>query len=89
MLSSLTQDYHLFMLFFSDSGLTLNVDITSPTFTDVNIRYTARSDGISASVSAPSTGFLGLQVQGRTLSQLNARLYSRYTVSISTMVAPI
>ncbi|XP_046905494.1 apolipoprotein B-100-like isoform X1 [Hypomesus transpacificus] len=62
----------------SDSRLTLNVDITSATFTDVNFRYAARRDGISASVSTPSTGFLGLQLQGRTPSQLNARLYSRY-----------
>merc|ERR1739838_124876 len=62
----------------SDSRLTLNVDITSPTFTDVNIRYAARKDGISASISTPSTGFLGLQLQGRIPSLLNARLYSRY-----------
>ncbi|XP_062323823.1 apolipoprotein B-100-like [Osmerus eperlanus] len=78
--ADLTMDIqHVLTQAMSDSGLTLNVDITSATFTDVNIRYTARSDGISASVSAPSTGFLGLQVQGRTPSQLNARLYSRYT----------
>jgi len=62
----------------SDSRLTLNVDITSPTFTDVSVRYSARKDGISASISTPSTGYLGLQLQGRTPSQLNARLYSRY-----------
>jgi len=55
----------------------LNVDITSPTFTDVNFRYAARRDGISASVSTPSTGFLGLQFHGRP-SQMSARLYSRY-----------
>jgi len=62
----------------SDSKLTLNVDITSPTFTDVNIRYTARKDGISASISTPTTGIIGLQLQGRIPSQLNAKLFSRY-----------
>uniref|UniRef100_A0A8C8EM27 Vitellogenin domain-containing protein n=1 Tax=Oncorhynchus tshawytscha TaxID=74940 RepID=A0A8C8EM27_ONCTS len=42
---------------------TLNVDITSPTFTDVNFRYAARRDGVSASISTPSTGLLGLELQ--------------------------
>ncbi|KAM7367783.1 hypothetical protein PAMP_014060 [Pampus punctatissimus] len=57
---------------------TLNVDITSPTFTDVNLRYAARRDSISASVSTPSTGFLGLQFNGRMPSQMSARVYGRY-----------
>merc|ERR1712142_805457 len=62
----------------SDSRLTLNMDITSPTFTDANFRYAALTNGVSASVSTPSTGFLGLQFQGKVPSQLNARLYGRY-----------
>ncbi|XP_044185315.1 apolipoprotein Bb, tandem duplicate 1 [Thunnus albacares] len=62
----------------SVSRHTLNVDITSPTFTDVNLRYAARRDGISASVSTPSTGFLGLQFNGRVPSQMGARVYGRY-----------
>jgi len=57
------------------------VDITSPTFTDVNLRYAARRDGISASVSTPTTGHLGFQFQGMIPSQMNARIYSRYAVS--------
>ncbi|XP_061742378.1 apolipoprotein Bb, tandem duplicate 1 isoform X2 [Nerophis ophidion] len=57
---------------------TLNMDITSETFTDVNLRYAARRDGLSASVSAPSIGFLGLQFNSRAPSQLNARVYGRY-----------
>ncbi|XP_067240099.1 apolipoprotein B-100-like isoform X2 [Chanodichthys erythropterus] len=61
-----------------DPSHTLNVDITSPTFTDVNIRYAARRDGISASVSTPTTGHLGFQLQGMIPSQINARLYSRF-----------
>ncbi|GAA6228826.1 apolipoprotein B-100-like [Lates japonicus] len=56
---------------------TLNVDITSPTFTNVNLRYAARRDGISASVSTPSTGFLGLQFSGR-IPTLSARVYGHY-----------
>uniref|UniRef100_A0A4W4F378 Vitellogenin domain-containing protein n=1 Tax=Electrophorus electricus TaxID=8005 RepID=A0A4W4F378_ELEEL len=62
----------------SDPSHTLNVNITSPTFTDMNLRYSARKDGISASVSTPSTGFLGFQLQGNVSSELNARLYGRY-----------
>uniref|UniRef100_A0A8C7PDJ5 Vitellogenin domain-containing protein n=1 Tax=Oncorhynchus mykiss TaxID=8022 RepID=A0A8C7PDJ5_ONCMY len=62
----------------SVSRHTLNVDITSPTFTDVNFRYAARRDGVSASISTPSTGLLGLELQGRKPSELSARLYSRY-----------
>ncbi|KAK6294984.1 hypothetical protein J4Q44_G00342100 [Coregonus suidteri] len=62
----------------SVSRHTLNVDITSPTFTDVNFRYAARRDGISASIANPSAGLLGLELQGRNPSQLSARLYSRY-----------
>ncbi|XP_067240096.1 apolipoprotein B-100-like [Chanodichthys erythropterus] len=61
-----------------DPSHTLNVDITSPTFTDVNVRYAARRDGISASVSTPTTGHLGFQLQGMIPSQINARLYSRF-----------
>ncbi|CAB1445172.1 unnamed protein product [Pleuronectes platessa] len=45
---------------------TLNVDITSPTFTDMHIRFAARRDGISGSVSTPHNGFLGLQLSGRS-----------------------
>uniref|UniRef100_A0A672QQP3 Apolipoprotein B-100-like n=1 Tax=Sinocyclocheilus grahami TaxID=75366 RepID=A0A672QQP3_SINGR len=61
-----------------DPSHTMNVDITSPTFTDVNFRYTARSDGVSASVSTPTTGHLGFQIQGKIPSAMNARIYSRY-----------
>ncbi|KAG8011368.1 hypothetical protein GBF38_006125 [Nibea albiflora] len=62
----------------SSSRHTLNVDITSPAYTDMNVRYAARRDGISASVSTPSTGFLGFQFNGRVLSQMSARVYGRY-----------
>ncbi|XP_026146609.1 LOW QUALITY PROTEIN: apolipoprotein Bb, tandem duplicate 1 [Carassius auratus] len=62
----------------SDPSHNLNVDITSPTFTDVDFRYAARSDGISASVSTPTTGHLGFLLQGKIPSEINARIYSRY-----------
>lgn len=65
----------------SDPSHTLNVDITSPTFTDANLRYAARRDGISASVFTPTAGHLGFQLQGMIPSQMNARIYSRYAVS--------
>merc|ERR1719341_1543997 len=77
--ADLTMDIqHVLSYALSDSRLTLNMDITSPTFTDASLRYAALTNGISASVSTPSTGFLGLQFQGKVPSQLNARLYGRY-----------
>ncbi|KAJ3613840.1 hypothetical protein NHX12_020085 [Muraenolepis orangiensis] len=57
---------------------TLNVDITSPTFADVSFRYASRKDGITASMSSPSSGFLGLYLQRRSLSQLHGKLFGRY-----------
>ncbi|KAM8832924.1 apolipoprotein Bb, tandem duplicate 1 [Spinachia spinachia] len=57
---------------------TLNVDITSPTFTDANLRYAAGREGITASASTPTTGFLGFQFSGRVPSQMTARVYVRY-----------
>lgn len=72
----------MLFLFSSVSHHTLNVDITSPTFTDVNLRYAAQRDGVSASVSTPSAGFLGFQLNGRAPSQMAARVYGRYPVSI-------
>uniref|UniRef100_A0A8P4GC27 Vitellogenin domain-containing protein n=1 Tax=Dicentrarchus labrax TaxID=13489 RepID=A0A8P4GC27_DICLA len=77
--SDLTMDIqHLLSHTLSDSRLTLNVDINSPAFTDMNLRYAVRKDGISATISVPSTGFLGLQLHGRVPSQMNARFYGRY-----------
>ncbi|XP_070782434.1 apolipoprotein B-100-like [Enoplosus armatus] len=78
--SDLTMDIqHLLSHTLSDSRLTLNVDITSPAFTDMNLRYAVRKDGISTTISIPSTGFLGLQLHARVPSQMNARLYGRYS----------
>ncbi|CAJ1077022.1 apolipoprotein Bb%2C tandem duplicate 1 [Xyrichtys novacula] len=54
---------------------TLSVDITSPTFTDVSVRWAASGDGIGASVSIPSAGLLGWQI---VPAELNARVYGRY-----------
>ncbi|XP_051954733.1 apolipoprotein Bb, tandem duplicate 1 [Xyrauchen texanus] len=62
----------------SEPSHTLNVDITSPTFTDINYRFAAQKDGTSASVSTPSIGYLSFQLQGRIPSQMNARIYSSY-----------
>ncbi|XP_029281700.1 apolipoprotein B-100-like [Cottoperca gobio] len=77
--TDLTMDIqHIILHTLSDSRLTLNVDINSPAFADINLRYAVRKDGISATISIPSTGFLGLQLHGRTPSQMNARLYGRY-----------
>ncbi|CAI5683953.1 unnamed protein product [Oreochromis niloticus] len=56
----------------------LNVDFTSHTFTDVNLQYATHSDGISASVSSPATGLLGLQFSRAVPSQMSAKVYGRY-----------
>lgn len=71
----------MFILPFSASRHTLNVDINSATFTDVNLRYVSRKDSISASISSPSSGFLGILIQKKTPSQVLGKLYSRYPVS--------
>uniref|UniRef100_A0A667YKX4 Apolipoprotein B n=1 Tax=Myripristis murdjan TaxID=586833 RepID=A0A667YKX4_9TELE len=57
---------------------TLNVNITSTTFVDVSFRFASRKDGITTSVSSPSSGFLGLHVQRRSPSQLYGKFFSRY-----------
>ncbi|XP_053345355.1 apolipoprotein Bb, tandem duplicate 1 [Clarias gariepinus] len=56
----------------------LNVDITSPTHTDVNLRYAAQIEGMNVSISSPSAGFLGFQLQGKSPSQLMSRFYGHY-----------
>ncbi|XP_065819953.1 apolipoprotein B-100-like [Labrus bergylta] len=77
--SDLTMDIqHILSHTLSDSRLTLNVDITSSSFTDMNLRYAVRKDGISCTISIPSSGFLGLHLHGRIPSLMNARLYGRY-----------
>uniref|UniRef100_A0A3Q1CD90 Vitellogenin domain-containing protein n=1 Tax=Amphiprion ocellaris TaxID=80972 RepID=A0A3Q1CD90_AMPOC len=60
---------------------TLNVDIISQTFVDGNFRFASRKDGITASMSSPSSGFLGLQFQRRSPTQLYGKLFSRYLSS--------
>ncbi|MBN3313712.1 APOB protein, partial [Atractosteus spatula] len=60
---------------------TLNVDITSPAFADVSLRYTGRNDEITASVSSTSAGFLGLLLEKKSPELLHGRLYSRYPSS--------
>ncbi|XP_051252201.1 apolipoprotein B-100 [Dicentrarchus labrax] len=57
---------------------TLNVDVTSRTFFDVIFRFASRKDGITASMSSPSSGFLGLHLQRKSATQLYGKLFSRY-----------
>ncbi|KAG8013423.1 hypothetical protein GBF38_021776 [Nibea albiflora] len=61
-----------------ESRHTLNVDVASRTFFDANFRFAYRKDGITASVSSPSSGFLGVHLQRRSMSQLYGKLFSRY-----------
>ncbi|XP_034715214.1 apolipoprotein B-100 isoform X2 [Etheostoma cragini] len=60
-----------------ESRNTFNVDITSRTFIDAHFRFASRKDGITASMSCPSAGFLGLQFQRRSPSQFYGTLFSR------------
>ncbi|XP_022055118.2 apolipoprotein B-100 isoform X1 [Acanthochromis polyacanthus] len=64
-----------------ESRHTLNVDIISRTFVDGNFRFASRKDGVTASISSPSSGFLGLQFQRRSPSQLYGKLFGRYLSS--------
>ncbi|KAI5610950.1 apolipoprotein Bb, tandem duplicate 1 isoform X1 [Silurus asotus] len=65
----------------SEPSHTMNVDITSPTFTDVKIRYAAQKEEMTASVSSRSTGLLGFQLQSKIPSQLTSRLYGQYAIA--------
>ncbi|KAF6717085.1 Apolipoprotein B-100 [Oryzias melastigma] len=56
----------------------LNVDITSPLFTEVNLRYAAQKCAISASVSTTSGSQIGLQLKNLNPCQINARVYAVY-----------
>ncbi|XP_063040675.1 apolipoprotein B-100 [Engraulis encrasicolus] len=60
---------------------TLYVDITSPTFVDVSCRYASHKNGITASVSSPSAGFMGIQLQRRSPSQYYGKVFGRYPSS--------
>lgn len=67
-------------LFQRESHHTLNVDVTSQTFFDSSFRFASRKDGITASMSSPTSGFLGLHLQRRSMSQLYGKLFCRYMV---------
>ncbi|KAM8833273.1 apolipoprotein B-100 isoform 1-T1 [Synchiropus picturatus] len=60
---------------------TLNIDISSPTFADANFRFASRKDGVIASVSSPSSGFLGMLLQRRSPTLLYGKLFGRYLAS--------
>uniref|UniRef100_A0A3B3V362 Apolipoprotein Bb, tandem duplicate 2 n=1 Tax=Poecilia latipinna TaxID=48699 RepID=A0A3B3V362_9TELE len=59
----------------------LNLGITSPTFTDLRLHYAVERDHINISVSTPSSGFFGLQLDCRDPSQMSARFYGRSPVT--------
>uniref|UniRef100_A0AAX7T336 Vitellogenin domain-containing protein n=1 Tax=Astatotilapia calliptera TaxID=8154 RepID=A0AAX7T336_ASTCA len=69
---------HAIMQAMSVQQHALNVNFTSHTFTDVNLQYATHSNGISASVSSPATGLLGLQFSRAVPSQMSAKVYGRY-----------
>uniref|UniRef100_A0AAY4AYW0 Vitellogenin domain-containing protein n=1 Tax=Denticeps clupeoides TaxID=299321 RepID=A0AAY4AYW0_9TELE len=65
----------------SSSQHTLSVDITSPSFIDVSARYASHKNGITSSVSSPSAGFIGFQLQRKSPSQYYGKIFSRYPSS--------
>uniref|UniRef100_H3B136 Apolipoprotein B n=1 Tax=Latimeria chalumnae TaxID=7897 RepID=H3B136_LATCH len=68
----------------TDSGVTrhnLTLDITSPTFTQVNIRHVQNNGRIASSVSSPAAGFLGLLLEKKDSTLLTGKVYKRTTVS--------
>lgn len=65
----------------SSSHHTLNVDVRSPSFIDVSCRYASHKNGITASVSSPSAGFMGFQLQRRSPSQYYGKIFGRYPSS--------
>ncbi|XP_030645296.1 apolipoprotein B-100 [Chanos chanos] len=62
----------------SGSRHTLDVDFTSQTFADVSFRFASHNNGITASVSSPSSGFIGFLFTRRSPSQFYGKLFSRY-----------
>ncbi|XP_052000861.1 apolipoprotein B-100 [Xyrauchen texanus] len=62
----------------SPSRHTLNIDVTSQTFSDVSFRYASHSNGITSTVSSPAAGFIGFQFTKRSPSQFYGKLFSRY-----------
>ncbi|MBN3301215.1 APOB protein, partial [Amia calva] len=63
------------------SRQSLIVDITSPTFVDVSVRYVAVKDSITASLSSPSAGFLGFLLERDAPEGVHTSLYCRYPSS--------
>ncbi|XP_077344977.1 apolipoprotein B-100 [Lithobates pipiens] len=61
-------------------GHNLQIDITSPTFTNVQIKCQHDENGVSSSIYSPSCGTLGLQLE-RDSKTIKIRLYSRSLAS--------
>ncbi|XP_048387527.2 apolipoprotein B-100 [Stegostoma tigrinum] len=53
----------------------LRIDVKSPTFTDLSVRWQENNGRVSSSVSSPSAGFLGMIVQKKKSNVLYAKLY--------------
>ncbi|CAB1424570.1 unnamed protein product [Pleuronectes platessa] len=64
----------------SVSHQTLNVDITSPTFTDMHIRFACSQRWYQWLSIHPTQWIPSLQLSGRVPSQMNARFYGRLSL---------
>lgn len=65
---------------------TASLDIISPTFTDVHVRYQKTDSTISSSVSSPSAGTLGYLIEVET-DILKKKVYYRTRVSLIWPIA--
>ncbi|PWA27739.1 hypothetical protein CCH79_00000448 [Gambusia affinis] len=72
---------HVIVQAWGDVQHKLNLGITSPMFTDLRLLYDAQRDHVNVSVSTPSSGFFGLQLDCRDPSQMSARFYGRSPMS--------
>lgn len=60
---------------------TASLDIISPTFTDIHMRYQETDRSLSGSVSSPSAGTLGYVIEMDT-DIFTAKVYYRTRVSL-------
>lgn len=78
-LTGLTRDSSVSLLQ-RESHHTFTADVTSQTFFDASFRFASHKDSIAISVSSPTTGFLGLYLQRRSLSEVSGKLFCHYLV---------
>uniref|UniRef100_V9K7B7 Apolipoprotein B n=1 Tax=Callorhinchus milii TaxID=7868 RepID=V9K7B7_CALMI len=62
----------------------VNIDVNSPTFTDLNLSWLQNDDGLSTTISSPTAGLLGLIIEMQGSEVLHSKLYAQKTSSPTT-----